>query len=108
MRSLIDLRDKVDSEGRDRLEHWRPAIRRRRFLISALNLAHYLWFRRRDLREVQRGLAALGLSSLGRAESHIMPALDAVIASLGALATGHTINGRARPGPRSFFGAKPS
>jgi pyruvate kinase len=39
---------------------------------SARNLLHYLALRRRDLRDLQRDLAAAGLSSLGRAESHVL------------------------------------
>ncbi|MGZ5537796.1 MAG: pyruvate kinase, partial [Chthoniobacterales bacterium] len=38
---------------------------------SARNLIHYLALRRHDLRELQEQLAALGLSSLGRTESHV-------------------------------------
>lgn len=49
---------------------------------SAANLAHYIAMRRRDLRGLQASLAALGLSSLGRSESH---ALDAVTRVLGIL-----------------------
>jgi len=46
---------------------------------SAVNLLHYLAFRRRDLRSLQHRLAALGLSSLGRAEAHVMATIDAVL-----------------------------
>jgi pyruvate kinase len=46
---------------------------------SARNLLHYLALRRHDLRPLQMRLAALGLSSLGRAESHSLAAVDAVI-----------------------------
>ena len=49
---------------------------------SARNLLHYLALRRRDLRPLQSRLAALGLSSLGRAESHVLATLDAVLAAL--------------------------
>ena len=45
---------------------------------SARNLLHYLALRRRDLRPLQLRLAKLGLSSLGRAESHVLSAVDAV------------------------------
>src|SRR5689334_17220918 len=38
---------------------------------SATNLIHYLALRRRDIRRLQEALATLGLSSLGRAESHV-------------------------------------
>ncbi len=46
---------------------------------SARNLVHYLIFRGRDLRSLQVRLAGLGLSSLGRAESHVLDLVDAVI-----------------------------
>ena len=52
---------------------WRP---------SARNLTHYLALRNRDLRELQRNLAALGLSSLGRAEPQTLASIDAVLAAL--------------------------
>ncbi len=58
-----------------------------RDLRSAGNLAHYLAFRRRDLRTLQDRLAATGLSSLGRCESHVAASLERVIRLL-ALATG--------------------
>jgi len=76
------LRAAVDREGRETLARWRPDIRRRAFLPSALNLAHYLAFRRRDLRGLQESLMPLGLSSLGRAEARVLPNLDAIRASL--------------------------
>ena len=58
---------------------------------SARNLIHYLGLRTHDLEPVQRVLAAHGLSSLGRAEPHVLANLDAVVHALRAL-TG-------RPGP---------
>jgi pyruvate kinase len=50
---------------------------------SARNLLHYLALRRVDLRQLQRELADLGLSSLGRAEGHALHTLEAVLAHLG-------------------------
>lgn len=50
---------------------------------SALNLLHYLALRRHDVRDLQRALAVRGLSSLGRAEGHVLATLDAVLARLG-------------------------
>src|SRR5262245_60771759 len=55
---------------------------------SARNLLHYLALRRRDLRPLQLRLAALGLSSLGRAESHVLATVDAVLGVL------HRLEGR--------------
>jgi pyruvate kinase len=56
------------------------------FKHSARNLLHYLALRRRDLRPLQMQLASLGLSSLGRAESHVLATVDAVLESLHRLA----------------------
>lgn len=56
---------------------------------SARNLIHYMALRREELRPVQESLAACGLSSLGRAESHVLANLDAVIAFLDAGAGRH-------------------
>lgn len=39
---------------------------------SARNLIHYLALRSRDIRGLQEALASIGLSSLGRAEGHIL------------------------------------
>lgn len=74
---LAGLSDK-DAESED------PAVR---------NLAHYLCLRHHDIRPLQRRLMSLGLSSLGRLESRVLPTLDAVIVALSALA------GRERPLP---------
>ena len=49
---------------------------------SAANLLHYLALRSRDLRPLQTRLARAGLSSLGRAESHVLSAVDAVLGVL--------------------------
>lgn len=53
---------------------------------SALNLAHYLALRSVDLRPLQERLARLGLSSLGRAETHVLANLDKVLGVLHRLA----------------------
>ncbi|MBP2678572.1 MAG: Pyruvate kinase [Deltaproteobacteria bacterium] len=53
---------------------------------SAANLLHYLALRRHDVRQLQEQLAGLGLSSLGRAESHVLGTLDSVLRILSRLA----------------------
>jgi pyruvate kinase len=53
---------------------------------SARNLIHYLALRRHDIRELQEELAALGLSSLGRMESHVLAGIEAVLKLLHQLA----------------------
>jgi pyruvate kinase len=60
---------------------------------SARNLLHYLSLRRHDLRPLQLRLAALGLSSLGRAESNVLATVDAVLEAL------HRLAQRSRPPP---------
>ena len=59
-----------------------PPVRRE----SLRNLLHYLAVRRHDVREVQYMLARLGLSSLGRMESHVLASLNAVLDVLYRLA----------------------
>jgi len=51
---------------------------------SALNLAHYIGLRTRDVRPMQLQLAALGLSSLGRCEGHVRNTLCQLLGWLGA------------------------
>lgn len=58
---------------------------------SARNLVHYLGLRRRDLRPLQLSLARLGLSSLGRAESHVLATVNAVLEIL------HRLTGTRHP-----------
>ncbi len=49
---------------------------------SARNLVHYLALRRFDLRDLQDELSRLGLSSLGRAEAHVLANLERVLVVL--------------------------
>ncbi|HEU4508874.1 MAG TPA: pyruvate kinase [Pyrinomonadaceae bacterium] len=56
---------------------------------SARNLLHYLSLRQRDLRPIQDKLATLGLSSLGRAESHVKASVDAIDEALHSLIDNH-------------------
>ncbi|MDX1947776.1 MAG: pyruvate kinase [Pirellulaceae bacterium] len=53
---------------------------------SAANLLSYLALRRRDLRPLQEQLARYGLSSLGRAEPHVLSTLSVVLRALHAIA----------------------
>jgi len=92
---LTEIRQALaDSEGslQGKLKDIDPS-----YLKSARNLAHYLALRHRDIRPLQQELAELGLSSLGRAEAHVMATLDAVLAAI------HGIANRAwRDAPRSL------
>jgi pyruvate kinase len=62
---------------------------------------HYLALRRFDLRTAQERLAALGVSSLGRSEGHVLYNLDVVLAIL------HRLAGLAPP-RRAVGGVTPS
>ena len=83
---LKGLRAAVAAEADPILADWRPWLARGAFADSARNLAHYLALRHRDLRPLQDGLMILGLSSLSRLEGRVLPNLDAVLASLAAIA----------------------
>jgi pyruvate kinase len=82
---LLELRDDLVRVSEHTMSRWRSGIERRAFTPSALNLAHYLALRQHDLRELQDGLSAFGLSSLGRSEARVLPNLDAVIHTLAAV-----------------------
>jgi pyruvate kinase len=73
------------------LEHEQRILPRLRELdpahqASAVNLMHYLALRRFDLRRLQERLAWIGVSSLGRAETHVLANLDKVLGILHRLA----------------------
>lgn len=66
---------------------------------SARNLIHYMALRGRDIRELQETLAALGLSSLGRAEAHVKNNVEALLALLGRLSGAGTPPAGYSPAP---------
>jgi pyruvate kinase len=80
LEELTALRAGIVAETRDAQHCIDAAHPRHR--ASARNLLHYLALRRRDLRPLQQRLSLLGLSSLGRAEAHVLATLDAVLALL--------------------------
>lgn len=100
---LHQLRNKVFYEGLVLFGKWKPLIRRKSFLFSALNLAFYLALRCRDLRALQKALLPLGLSSLGRSEARAIANLDAVIASLGRICHKPAEELIEYPAERAFF-----
>jgi pyruvate kinase len=86
MRELWALRESM-LENEARLAPWlRQADAAH--TASAANLAHYLALRRHDLRGLQEQLSRMGLSSLGRAETHVLANLDKVLGIL------HRLTGR--------------
>ncbi len=80
----------AEEHARDAIGATHPSHRR-----SAINLVHYVALRRHDVREVQDRLSAIGLSSLGRAEAHVMASIDAVLAVVCALGGTPTPGGTA-------------
>jgi pyruvate kinase len=79
---ILELLHAVDAEAArlaPRIEAVLP-----RYHQSALNLAHYIGLRTRDVRRTQLDLASLGLSSLGRSEGHVRNALCQLLTWLGA------------------------
>jgi pyruvate kinase len=103
LESVVTLRRDVLAQGDALLDDWRPRMLRPTFQEAARNLALYLALRRNDLRPLQRRLMAYGLSSLGRSESHVLPALDALVAML-STACGTPVRERiAFPSETSFF-----
>jgi pyruvate kinase len=74
-----EIREKVVEKAEIRLKNYKHYYRAGVYSKSAVNLAHYLALRQFDLRDLQLRLAQVGLSSLGRAESAVLPNLDAVL-----------------------------
>ncbi|HKM67694.1 MAG TPA: pyruvate kinase [Candidatus Acidoferrum sp.] len=86
LQSLEELRGHclaMEESLKEEIDQAAPAYR-----PSARNLVHYLALRQHDVREVQRELSRLGLSSLGRLEGHTLAAIDAVIVALRKLRGG--------------------
>ncbi len=84
IRALDTLREnllELEVKSQDRLSAVDPA-----HAAGAVNLVHYIGLRQHDLREIQQRLAWLGVSSLGRAESHVLANLDKVLGLLHVLA----------------------
>ena len=88
LHDLVETLESLHAEMRRRytdaagaLERVLPSHR-----LSAANLIDYLTLRHFDMREIQESLAQLGLSSLGRAEEHVITTLERVINNLHVLA----------------------
>lgn len=84
--SLHELRSALVHAEVDHEEQLAKVIEAKR--PHARNLVHYLALRSRDLRELQRELAGYGLSSLGRMEARVLPAVDGLIETVDALVEG--------------------
>jgi len=85
LRDLRRIRAESKKTQKECIKAWRPHIHWHGFRSSADNMGAYIGLRRHDLCDIQSQLAALGLSSLGRTEGHVLANLDAVIYTLEAL-----------------------
>jgi pyruvate kinase len=103
LHELQKIRQTVIYEGQKIFRQWQPSITRQLFMDSALNLAYYLALRHDDLRQLQLALMPWGLSSLGRIEGRVLPNLDAVIATLGAVCQQNSALLPIRPPLEAFF-----
>lgn len=83
LRQVSELRESLLQEE-TRLAHC-VAMADSSYAASVRNLLHYLALRQRDLRPLQGELAASGLSSLGRSESHVLATVSQVLDVLGQL-----------------------
>lgn len=80
--AVLELQNDIEAEAERRRAQIEATLPRHR--ASALNLAHYVGVRKKDLRHVQLELAAVGLSSLGRSEGHVADTLRRLARWLGA------------------------
>lgn len=87
---LLRLRDDIQqlladlTEAESAWSSWLTAVAPEH-RVSARNLVHYWAIRQHDLRDLQSGLAAFGLSSLGRSEAHVEATLSLVRSAICAM-----------------------
>lgn len=77
---LINNAEKFEKHFKKEIEKVHPE-----FQQSAVNLIHYISIRTQDISDLQEDLGNLGISRLGKAESHVMASLLAVRKILGRL-----------------------
>ena len=86
LEEVMEIRDSVEQEGRWLFDEWDRIPIREGYRDSARNLAYYMAFRRKDMRELQEKLIPWGVSSLGRLEADVLGTLNAVTRTLGYIA----------------------
>lgn len=82
---LEECAAKIETDSATIFADWQSEIARPVFRTGAENLAFYLAARQYDLTGLQSSLSGLGLSSLGRSESHLRQSMAAVRATLNGL-----------------------
>jgi pyruvate kinase len=82
--NLIRQLDELQQEALQLEQRFGPQIEAAQptYRAGTRNLLHYLALRHHDIRQLQAQLSELGLSSLGRAESHVLANLQAVRSQL--------------------------
>lgn len=77
IKDMISLLDKMIAHSRAMAAKHEDKIKKvhEKYRDSTLNLIHYRTLRLYDIRELQEGLAHLGLSRLGKAEAHVMASM---------------------------------
>lgn len=93
LQEIVAQLDALEKGARRLEEKFMPQVNlvQPAFRESTINLLHYLALRNHDIRALQEQLARLGLSSLGRAESHVLANLQAVREQIGCLLNEETI-----------------
>lgn len=76
------LREDVERKAAKLRSAWGVDAAKSKMAPRVLNLSDYISLRSHDLTDLQYRLAARGLSSLGRSESHVALALDTLITTL--------------------------
>lgn len=82
--ALLQSLQSLRAELLDHAQHYAPLLQpvHPQHRAGAHNLVHYLAMRQADRRALQEQLAERGLSSLGRAETHVLANLDRVLGLL--------------------------
>ncbi|WP_342387600.1 pyruvate kinase [Salinicoccus bachuensis] len=86
LEEVMEIRASVEQEGDWLFDEWDRRPIRDAYRNSARNLAYYMAFRKKDMRELQEKLIPWGVSSLGRLEADVLGTLNAVTRTLGYIA----------------------
>lgn len=85
LEKVMEVRKFVIEEGDRLYDRWNKTPIREEYEDSARNLAYYMAFRKKDLRDLQERLIPWGVSSLGRLEADVLGTLNAVTKTLGSI-----------------------
>ncbi len=78
LEKMLEVRKGVKADGEALYRSWAAYDIREAYQVSARNLAYYMAFRQKDMRDLQEALIPWGVSSLGRLEADVMGTLNAV------------------------------